>query len=81
MGGAYYDMLPIHDSGKNCTLSRSVHLFDSRPNHWGVPVGVVWPGAIPPTSVYMIVWSGDIQYSKLYNLAEILLNFKSAKVH
>ena len=27
------------------------------------------------------IWSGDIQYSKLYNLAEILLNFKSAKIY
>ena len=27
------------------------------------------------------LWSRDIQYSKLYSLAEILLNFKSVKVH
>ena len=32
-----------------------------------------------PTNFSM--WSGDIQYSKLYNLAEISLNFKSAKIH
>ena len=32
-----------------------------------------------PTNFSM--WSGDIQYSKLYNLAEILLIFKSAKIY
>ena len=32
-----------------------------------------------PTNFSM--WSGDILYSKLYNLAEILLDFKSAKIH
>ena len=31
-----------------------------------------------PTNFSML--SGDIQYSKLYNLAEILLNLKSAKI-
>ena len=42
----------------------------------GILISLAWGH---PTNFSM--WSGDIQYSKLYNLAEILRNFKSAKIH